>query len=93
MGPAVGGRRGDIYELLELLLSFGADIQRRGVNDYTPLHYAAHLDDPKAIGFLLAHGADLNARTHIDDFATPLEEAEILGRANAVQALRGHIPD
>ena len=85
--------RGDIYELLELLLSFGADISQRGVNDYTPLHYAAHLDDAKAIEFLLAHGADPNARTQIDDFATPLEEAEILGRAKAVQALRRPMPD
>jgi ankyrin repeat protein len=85
--------QGDLYELLELLLSFGADIRQRGVNDYTPLHYAAHLDDPKAIAFLLAHGADPNARTHIDDFATPLEEAEILGRAKAVQALRRLMPE
>ncbi len=85
--------RGDTYELLELLLSFGADLRQRGVNDYTPLHYAAHLDDAKAIEFLLAHGADPNARTQIDDFATPLEEAEILGRAKAVQALRRFMPD
>ncbi len=30
-----------MYEILELLLSFGADIQQRGHNDYTPLNYAA----------------------------------------------------
>ena len=33
--------RQDMYEILELLLSFGADIQQRGHNDYTPLNYAA----------------------------------------------------
>ena len=36
---------------------------------------------------LLAHGADLNARTRIDDYATPLEEMEILGREQSVAFL------
>ena len=75
-----GSDRPDRYEILELLLSFGADIQQRGHNDYTPLHYAANLQDIRAMELLLAHGADLNARTRIDDCATPLEEMEILGR-------------
>jgi hypothetical protein len=37
---------------------------------------------------LLAHGADLNARTRIDDYATPLEEMEILGREQAAAFLK-----
>ena len=37
---------------------------------------------------LLAHGADLNARTRIDDYATPLEEMENLGREQSVAFLR-----
>lgn len=82
------GERDDRYELVELLLGFGADIDQRGQNDYTPLHYAACLDDPRAIELLVQHGADLEARTHIDDYATPLEEAVILGRSAAVTALR-----
>ncbi|MDH3645071.1 MAG: ankyrin repeat domain-containing protein, partial [Gammaproteobacteria bacterium] len=72
--------RPDRLDILELLLSRGADIQQRGHNDYTPLHYAANLQDIPAMELLLAHGADLNARTGIDDYATPLEEMEILGR-------------
>ena len=80
--------RPDRYEILELLLSFGADIQQRGHNDYTPLHFAADLQDIRAMEFLLARGADLNARTRIDDHATPLEEMEILGRDRSVAYLR-----
>lgn len=80
--------RPDMYEILELLLSFGADIQQRGHNDYTPLHYAAGMEDVRAMELLLAHGADLNARTRIDDCATPLEEMEILGREQAAAFLR-----
>jgi ankyrin repeat protein len=80
--------RPDRYEILELLLFFGADIQQHGHNDYTPLHYAASIQDIQAMELLLAHGADLNARTRIDDYATPLEEMEILGNEQSAAFLR-----
>lgn len=85
---ALSTEREDMLQLLALLLSFGADLRQRGNNDYTPLHYAAALDDPQAIELLLAHGADPQARTNVDDYATPLEEAENLGRRKAAEALR-----
>lgn len=80
--------REDMYEILELLLAHGADIQQRGFNDYTPLHWAVAERNIKAIEFLLAHGADPNARTPIDDCTTPLEEAEILGLTDIAAAMR-----
>lgn len=89
---ALSTDRGDRYEIVELLLSFGADIQDRGINGYTPLHYAASLDDPNAVELLLSHGADPNARTDVDDFNTPLQEAELLGRSNAAETLRKVTP-
>jgi ankyrin repeat protein len=85
---ALSADRADRYEIIDLLLKSGADIQQRGLNDWTPLHYAAATDDVKAIDLLLARGADATARTRIDDRATPIEEAEILGRSGAVRALR-----
>ena len=80
--------RVDMYEILELLLAHGADIQQRGHNDYTPLHWAVAERNIEAAEFLLAHGADPNARTGIDDCATPLEEAEILGLNDIAEAMR-----
>ena len=80
--------RDDMYEILELLLAHGADIQQRGANDYTPLHWAVSDGNIKAAEFLLAHGADPDARTGIDDYATPLEEAEILGLTEMTEALQ-----
>jgi ankyrin repeat protein len=85
---ALSTDRVDRYEIIDLLLESGANIEQRGLNDWTPLHYAAATDDVKAIELLLARGADATARTRIDDRATPIEEADILGRSGAVRALR-----
>jgi ankyrin repeat protein len=84
----LSGDRPEEYELLELLLAQGADIQRRGINGYTPLHMAASKNDDRAIEMLLAHGADPTARTRVDYEETPLELAERGRYAKAVAALR-----
>jgi uncharacterized protein len=89
---ALSTDRADRYEIIELLLAFGADIQERGINDWTALHYAATTDDLEGIELLLAHGADPDARTRIDHYATPLEEAELLGRSEAARTLRKLAP-
>lgn len=78
----------DQIAVLAALLAAGADVQQRGVNDYTALHYAACRDAPALVQLLLAHGADLTARTRIDHYATPLEEAERLGHSLGAAALR-----
>lgn len=86
---ALSGARDDRLAMVALLLDFGADIGQRGFNDYTPLHYAAATDDVAAIRLLLEHGADLQARTRIDECATPAEEAALLGKSAALAALTG----
>ncbi|MEE8333130.1 MAG: ankyrin repeat domain-containing protein [Alphaproteobacteria bacterium] len=52
------------------------------------IHDAYKRGDLEALKTLLAHGADLNARTQIDEYATPLEEVEILGREQSIAFLR-----
>lgn len=83
----IDSSRADRYELLALLLRAGAPVNRKGINDWTPAHLAAARDDVAALRILVAHGADLSIRTNIDDYATPLEEARILGRLKAVAYL------
>jgi ankyrin repeat protein len=84
---ALSADRPDTYELIELLLKSRADVQQRGLNDYTPLHWAAAYKDIRLMKLLLAYGADPEARTNIDDYATPLEELEYAGRGNSENAM------
>lgn len=78
----------DREEVLAMLLAANADVGQRGVNDYTPLHYAACHDDVASIELLLTHGADPIAKTRIDHYATPAEEAEYHGHAIGAAAIR-----
>jgi hypothetical protein len=74
-------RRTDVDDILRLLLSFGADPNQRGINDYAPLHMAVAERDPLAVQILLDGGADPELRTRIDDCETPLAMAEASGQA------------
>jgi uncharacterized protein len=85
---ALSTKREDRHQIMESLIAFGADLSQRGINDYTPLHYAAARNDPAAVDLLLSHGADASARTRIDDFSTPMEEAERLGASAAAARLK-----
>ena len=80
--------RPDVREIVELLLARGSDVQQRGLNDYTPLHWAAGDGDLAMVDLLLAHGADPNEITRIDDMETPLEVASVAGHAAVVARLR-----
>jgi ankyrin repeat protein len=73
------GRSHEVAEILRLLLSFGADVNQRGVNDYTALHMAVAERNRPAVEILLAAGADPGIRTRIDDRETAREMAERAG--------------
>jgi uncharacterized protein len=85
--------RGDKLDVLRLLIRHGADLGQRGINDWTPLHYAASIRDLDALRLLLASGADPTVRTRIDDLTTPLEEAEASGFAEGAALLRQAMAD
>lgn len=85
---ALSSEREDRKDIIDLLLRYGGDIHQRGINDWTPLHWAAANDDAGLIEYLLEKGADPTLRTGIDDKATPLEEAEILGCESALKVLK-----
>jgi len=76
----------DAHELLRMLIAAGADVEARGLNDGTALHFACWYDDAEAVRILLDAGADPQARTRIDDLETPAEIAEANG-GNALRAL------
>jgi uncharacterized protein len=73
--PGAPGRP-DVPDILALLLSFGADPNQRGINDYTPLHMAVSECNLPAVRLLLEAGADPRLRTRIDECETPGEMAK-----------------
>lgn len=85
---ALTAKQSDRALRLLLLLDFGADIQQRGANDYTPLHLAATNDDADSVFILLSRGADPLVKTRIDHYGTPFEEARRSGHAIGLDALR-----
>jgi len=87
-------RRTDVADILRLLLSFGADPNQRGINDYTPLHMAVAERNTDAVQMLLDHGGNAELRTRIDDCVTPEEmaRAAALDEVAAILARKGQ-PD
>jgi hypothetical protein len=70
---------GDV-ELVQLLLSFGADVHARGPSRFTPLHVAAQHGHARVVDALVAHGADVFARTENANLAIglPLENPALI---------------
>lgn len=79
--------RADKHELLSLLLAAGADVDARGVNDQTALHWAVGAEDLEAADLLLSYGADPHLKTRIDDLTSPLEDAERIAFVHARPAM------
>lgn len=88
---ALSTTRADRLQIVRLLVNRGADLGMRGLNDWTPLHYAASTGDVEAVRILLSLGSDPQLRTRIDDCATALEEAERGGFREAAAVLRDAI--
>jgi len=80
---ALSSRRADRNQILNLLLEHGADVGQRGINDWTPLHYAVSDRNLEAVRLLLSRGADPDLKTRIDDHTSALEDAEAIGFTEA----------
>src|SRR4051812_20999515 len=85
---AVSACRPHREEILKLLLENGADTAQRGINDWTPLHFAVAKRDIGAVRLLLAYGADPDLKTCIDDYTSALQDAEAAGFTEAVALMR-----
>lgn len=85
---ALSSGRPDKHKIVRLLLDNGADVDQRGINDWAPLHYAVVERDAEAVTMLLAHGADPDLKTRIDDCTSPLKDAEAAGFTAGVELMR-----
>lgn len=74
----------DRPEVVAWLLDHGADIEHRGLNNWTPLHQAIAFRCPAVAALLIERGADVNARTEIDNDETPLMLAAQVGLESVV---------
>ena len=77
--------------VVELLLSLGADVNAHNRNDHwgtTPLHAAAHANQRAIAELLIAHGADIHA-TNLNG-RTPLAETEFHKAKPVANLLRQH---
>ena len=79
------------YEVMRALIESGADVNAVGREDYSPLHLATVKEDLKVIDLLLETGADPNQTTDIDTYATPEEEARLLGKTKGANYLKEKI--
>jgi ankyrin repeat protein len=77
--------RGNIAAIA-FLLSRGADVNSLDRDNETPLHYAASADHAEAVTYLIAHHAQLDARSTFYR-RTPLEEAVRVEHVQAARAL------
>jgi ankyrin repeat protein len=85
---ALSTKRTDKLDIIRILIDHGADPDMRGVNDWTPLHYAVAIRDAEAIRLLLAAGADPSLKTRVDDYTTALAEADAAGFEAGASLLR-----
>ncbi len=74
-------------EIVELLISNGADVNAKRSDGAIPLHYAVYYDRMENVEILLSKGADLNAKDGDQKGATPLHEAAWRSREEIVDLL------
>ena len=61
-------KTGSMHDCLRALIAADADVDLKGINDWTPLHMAVTRGDLGSIRILLEAGADRTIKTTIDDY-------------------------
>ena len=89
MNPGKGWRIPRSNEMLAELLKHGTDVNARDWYGRTWLHYAALKETPDLAGWLLKHGAEIDAIDH-QSGTTPLGLAAWNGGADIVDFLLVH---
>lgn len=72
-----------LWELAEMLIRRGADVNVQQSDGDTPLHHAAFRGDERMVGLLLSFGADCNRQNYLFG-QTPLHYASDCGYAACV---------
>ena len=72
------------FEMMQLFLTYGADIDTRNKFGMTPL---AETSETNMAKWLLANGADINARDATGEGGTPLHWAALSGRKDVAELL------
>jgi hypothetical protein len=75
----------DRTERVKQLIDEGADINEKGKDNFTPLHWAAYYGKTEMVKILLSKGAEVNVRS--ETYGTPLTLAAQYGFTDTVKAL------
>lgn len=89
--PLMAAAQNGKVEMIEFLISRGANVERQGYDGNRPLHEAAHSGHLEAVKVLLAHGADVNCRNGLG--LTPLHDAARNGFLEIVKLLLSYGAD
>ena len=84
--PLISATARQNLEIARLLITHGADVNARQINDFTAMHNAAQNGQIEMAELLLAHGAEINARSR--DGKTPLTFALEKGHREMVEYLK-----
>jgi serine/threonine protein kinase len=83
--PLIAAITSDQPEMVDFLLTNGADPDVKGMNGWAALHYAVSVDKPEIVKILMNHGADSGIKE--DNGATPLDLAKAQENKELLDAL------
>jgi ankyrin repeat protein len=89
--PLIYAVASDHKQVVELLLSHGADVNGKGLDGTTPLEEVADVGHKNMAEFLLSRGADVNGKNGLH--WTPLYVAAQAGNIEVAQVLLSHKAD